>query len=99
MQSVLPFAMRMPDATHVQNHAIAAWPRTTGKGLSSLSSDATSSEILKRLFTMEVTRRAKATGVTLTAENEVFEDSLCCVTNQGRTNFNTNSSTGTTGRN
>src|SRR5881394_2289803 len=65
--------MRMPDAAHVQNHAIAACGRTTGKRLPSLSSDATSSEILKRLFTMEVTRRAKATAMTPTVRTEGLE--------------------------
>jgi len=66
-------AMRMPDSTHVQNHAIAAHARTTAKRLSSPSSDAASSEILKRLFTMEVTRRAKATRKTPTVKTEVWE--------------------------
>ena len=44
---------------------------------------------------MEVARRAKATAVTLTVKTEAVEDCLRSVPNQGRTNFNTNSSTGT----
>src|SRR6266571_8414806 len=65
--------MRMPDATHVQNHAIAIRSRTSDKRLSSLSSDAPSSEILKGLFTMKVTRRAKATAMTSTVKTEGLE--------------------------
>jgi hypothetical protein len=90
--------MRMPDATRVQNHAIATRDRTTGKRLSSLSSDAPSSEILKGLFTMKVKRRAKATAMTPIVKTEASER-LVYRRNQGRTNFNTNSSTGTLGRN
>src|SRR5256885_4822752 len=64
----LPLAMRMPDAAHVQNHAIAVRGRTRGRRLSSLPSDAPSSEVLKRLFTMGVIRRAKATAMTPTVK-------------------------------
>src|SRR5436309_9040501 len=81
-----PLAMRMPDATHVQNHAIAARARTTGKRLPSLSSDATSSEVLKRLFTMEVTRRAKATAMTPMVKTEVGNTAFApCEIRAGRT--------------
>ena len=44
---------------------------------------------------MELTRRAKATAVTLAVRTEALEDRLSSATHQGRTNFNTNSSTGT----
>src|SRR5437899_8773126 len=63
--------MRMPDSTHVQNHAIARRGCTGGTRLSSFSSDANSSGVSKGLFTMEVTRRAKATAVTLAVKTEV----------------------------
>src|SRR5258708_35443758 len=76
-------AMRMPDATRVQNHAIATLDRTTGKRLSSLSSDAPSSEILKGLFTMKVKRRAKATAMTPIVKTEA-SDRLVYRRNQGR---------------
>src|SRR5256885_2109825 len=75
-QSVLPLAMRMPEATHVQNHAIARRCRVAGERPSSPSSDAASSEVTKGLFTMEVTRRAKATAVTLSVKTEALEDCL-----------------------
>src|SRR6266446_6221184 len=45
----------------------------TDRSPSSLSSDATSSAGLKRLFTMKVARRAKATAMTPTVKTEVLE--------------------------